>query len=134
MKFVLRKSVAYWCNLSKSGLHHLSNIFMKRMFFFKLTKITFFYFFLASLVSYYGYVLQLCQQFTVIFRNFKTTITARFKEIVTENRLLWLYVLIMSSTSFRLNLQSISCSVWLNGWVFAYKLSRCGFEYRCSHL
>ena len=24
-------------------------------------------------------------------------------------------------------------SVWLNGWVFVYKLSGCGFESRCSH-
>ena len=22
---------------------------------------------------------------------------------------------------------------WLNGWVFVYQLSGCGFEYRCSH-
>ena len=25
-------------------------------------------------------------------------------------------------------------SVWLNGWVFVYELSGCGFESRCSHL
>ena len=24
--------------------------------------------------------------------------------------------------------------VWLNGWVFVYILSGCGFEFRCSHL
>ena len=24
--------------------------------------------------------------------------------------------------------------VWLNGWVFVYELSGCGFESRCSHL
>ena len=24
--------------------------------------------------------------------------------------------------------------VWLNGWVFVYKLSSCGFESRCCHL
>ena len=39
----------------------------------------------------------------------------------------YLYVLIMSSTRFRLNL-------WLNGWVFVYVLSGCGFESRCSLL
>ena len=27
-----------------------------------------------------------------------------------------------------------SSSVWLNGWVFVYELSGCGFESRCSHL
>ena len=25
-------------------------------------------------------------------------------------------------------------NIWLNGWVFVYELSRCGFEYSCSHL
>ena len=29
---------------------------------------------------------------------------------------------------------SIICSVWLNGWVFTYELSGCGFESPCSHL
>ena len=29
---------------------------------------------------------------------------------------------------------SIIWSVWLNGWVFVYKLSGCGFEPCCSHL
>ena len=29
---------------------------------------------------------------------------------------------------------SIICSVWLNGWVFVYELSGCGFESSCSHL
>ena len=29
---------------------------------------------------------------------------------------------------------SIIWSVWLNGWVFVYKLSGCGFESHCSHL
>ena len=24
--------------------------------------------------------------------------------------------------------------VWLNGWVFAYEVSGCRFEYRCFHL
>ena len=28
---------------------------------------------------------------------------------------------------------SIIWSVWLNGWVFAYELSGCGFESSCSH-
>ena len=27
-----------------------------------------------------------------------------------------------------------SWSVWLNGWVFVYELSGCGFESRCCHL
>ena len=32
--------------------------------------------------------------------------------------------------------KSIIWSVWQNGWVFAYELSDCGFEYRCllSHI
>ena len=29
---------------------------------------------------------------------------------------------------------SIIWPVWLNGWVFVYELSNCGFESRCSHL
>ena len=29
---------------------------------------------------------------------------------------------------------STSWPVWLNGWVFVYELSVCGFESRCSHL
>ena len=29
---------------------------------------------------------------------------------------------------------SIIWSVWLNGWVFVYGLSGCGFESRCCHL
>ena len=31
-------------------------------------------------------------------------------------------------------LNSIIWPVWLNGWVFVYELSSCGFEYRRSHL
>ena len=31
-------------------------------------------------------------------------------------------------------LSSIIWPVWLNGLVFVYKLSGCGFESRCSHL
>ena len=43
-----------------------------------------------------------------------------------------LYVIIMSRTSFGVNLQSavIQCC----GWVFVYELSGCGFESRCCHL
>ena len=29
---------------------------------------------------------------------------------------------------------SIILLVWLNGWEFVYKLSGCGFEFRCCHL
>ena len=29
---------------------------------------------------------------------------------------------------------SIIWPIWLNGWVFVYELSGCGFESRCSHL
>ena len=29
---------------------------------------------------------------------------------------------------------SIICPVWLNGWVFVYELSGCGFESCCSHI
>ena len=59
----------------------------------------------------------------------------------------WLYVLIMSRRRFRVNPHSIvawmsrnslletgpKSEVWLNGWVFVYELSGCGFESRCSH-
>ena len=30
--------------------------------------------------------------------------------------------------------KSIIWSVWQNGWVFAYELSDCGFEYHCCHI
>ena len=30
--------------------------------------------------------------------------------------------------------KSIIRPVWQNGWVFVYKLSDCGFEYRCCHI
>ena len=30
--------------------------------------------------------------------------------------------------------KSIICPLSLNGWVFVYKLSDCGFQSRCSHL
>ena len=29
---------------------------------------------------------------------------------------------------------SIIWAVWLNGWMFVYELSVCGFESSCSHL
>ena len=67
----------------------------------------------------------------------------------------YLYVIIMSRTSFRVNLHSILClnvkellapsrdyicnlsdrfrPVWLNGWVFIHELSGYGFESRCCH-
>ena len=32
------------------------------------------------------------------------------------------------------NPQSLSTTIWLNGWVFVYGLSDCGFESCCSHL
>ena len=28
----------------------------------------------------------------------------------------------------------IEVNEWLNGWVFVYELSGCGFEFRCCHL
>ena len=58
-------------------------------------------------------------------------------------------VLIMSRTRFRVNPHyivawmsrnsllahsSIIWPVWLNGWVFIYELSGCGFKSRCNHL
>ena len=47
---------------------------------------------------------------------------------------IWLYVLALSHTHFRVNPHSIVWPVWLNGWVFIYELSGCGFESSCSHL
>ena len=29
---------------------------------------------------------------------------------------------------------AVILQIWLNGWVFVYELSGCGFESRCSHL
>ena len=40
----------------------------------------------------------------------------------------WLYVIIITYTHFRVNLHSIVLPVWLDGWVFVYELSGCGFE------
>ena len=37
-------------------------------------------------------------------------------------------------THNHLTKQSIIWPVWLNGWVFVYELSSCGFESSCSHL
>ena len=53
----------------------------------------------------------------------------------TFNLLLY-YVLCMSRTRSRVNLQhsSIIWPVWLNGWVFIYELSGCGLDCSCSHL
>ena len=58
---------------------------------------------------------------------------------------IWLYFLVMSHTCFRVNphslvawvsrnSSSIIWAVWLNGLVFVYKLSGCGFESSCSNL
>ena len=40
----------------------------------------------------------------------------------------------MHSTDTYLERSSIIWLVWLNGWVFFYKLSDYGFESRCCHL
>ena len=37
-------------------------------------------------------------------------------------------------TRLKLLKDSYPQSIWLNGWVFVYKLSGCGFESGCSHL
>ena len=69
---------------------------------------------------------------------------------------IWLYVLVVSCTRFRVNphsivdmtrsysqihhtdkysqYSSIIWPVWLNGWVFVYELSGCGFESSCIHI
>ena len=65
-------------------------------------------------------------------------------------RCIWIYVIIVSRTRFRVSLQSIAAwmrrnslletgaisdvYVTVNGWVFVYDLSSCGFESRCCHL
>ena len=39
------------------------------------------------------------------------------------------------STQFGYSIWTLNLNlVWLNGWVFIYKLSGCGFVSRCSHL
>ena len=58
-------------------------------------------------------------------------------------KLWWKPLIIMSRTRFRLNLHSIVAwmsrnsllvwPVWLNGLVFVYDLSGCGFESLCCH-
>ena len=40
----------------------------------------------------------------------------------------------MHSTDKHSQHSSIIWPVWLNGWVFVYELSGCGFEPRCYHL
>ena len=49
--------------------------------------------------------------------------------ILQKKNQLVLYVIIMSRTSFRVNLL-----IWLNGSVFLYKLGGSGFESRWCHL
>lgn len=49
--------------------------------------VNFSYFFLGCLISYHGYILQLSQHLTTIFRNHKTTFTVRFKVVFMQNRL-----------------------------------------------
>ena len=62
-----------------------------------------------------------------------------------SRQFIWLYVLVMSHTCFRVNPHSLvawvsrssSSIIWavrLNGSVFVYKLSGCWFESSCSHL
>ena len=41
---------------------------------------------------------------------------------------------LLSSPKWIRNLLSTNWLVWLNGWVFVYKLSGCGFESCCCHL
>ena len=48
-----------------------------------------------------------------LFKNFKQS--AIFDHLLQSN----------CATNFR--------PVWLNGWVFVYELSGCGFESRCNH-
>ena len=40
----------------------------------------------------------------------------------------------MHCTDKYLQNNSIIWPVWLNDWVFVYKLSGCGFKFRCSHV
>ena len=40
----------------------------------------------------------------------------------------------MHCTDKYLQKNSIIWPVWLNDWVFVYKLSGCGFKFRCSHV
>ena len=40
----------------------------------------------------------------------------------------------MHRTDMYSQYNSIIWPIWLNGWVFFYKLSGCGFESRCSHI
>ena len=47
--------------------------------------------------------------------------------------LLWLYVFAMLHTRITVN-PRVLWPVWLNGWVFVYELSGCGFESSCSLL
>ena len=62
------------------------------------------------------------------------------KIIIKKILTVCLYVVIMSHTSLELwarnsflkaGTTSEVWSVWLNGWVFSYELSGCGFESRC---
>ena len=53
-----------------------------------------------------------------------------FEELPT----LKIFFLLTAHTDKNLQHSSINWPVWLNGWVFIFKLIGCGFESRCSHL
>ena len=55
-----------------------------------------------------------------------------FEEQPASNLAFWISIFMeavgLKNTGFFLK------TVWLNGWVFVYKFSGCGFESRCCHL
>ena len=100
-------------------------------------------------------------EFCVIFKNTFLYRTLRWLHLARINLTWswsWLHVIIKSRTCFIVNLYSVVClnvkelpsqsrrymqcckhssiiwAVCLNGWVFVYKLSGCGFESCCCHL
>ena len=63
--------------------------------------------------------------------NFEISSSCKFISFVLKSEYIlidyWLNDLVRNRTLNHL-------SVWVNGWVFVYKLGDCGFESRCSHL
>ena len=46
----------------------------------------------------------------------------------------WLSLLLLITVTTKLQIIFLSRDLWLNSWVFVYKLSDCGFESCCYHL
>ena len=113
----------------------------------KMTSVAVMFFFFSKL-SFREYLIT--TMYSVLYQQLRGTLKTAFeRHLTTEDftnivvkpaprhlTCYCMYVLCMSRTRSRVNLQhsSIIWPVWLNGWVFIYELSGCGFESSCGHL